>query len=282
MVMSNKFLSLVNRLFPVSTGKVMLLMGSLLIASSANAQVFVHSLGDREFGTFNLTTLTYNQIGFTSVEMFDIAFDPSGNLFGISSGLDFYRINPLNAATTFVGSHNISAMNGLTFRRDGTLFAAATNGSLYTINTVTGSPTLLGSMSGFACAGDLAFDGSGNLYMTTTTNQLVRLNQSTGAATLIGNLNFTRVFGLAYDPDSDAMYGITDATGGRRFFQINLATGAGFNTLTYPTSINIGGGSFFRESVTVAAPEPTVAGLMLVGGIGLLQKRRKSVRLKAK
>lgn len=251
----------------------------LLTAVPARAQLFVHSLGDREFGQINLNTLTYNLIGRTSVEFFDIAFNPSGDLFGITgrpADRRLYQIDPTNAVTTLVGNHNVQNLNALAFRSDGVLFAAGA-GTLYTMNPATGSVTSLGTMSGFNSAGDIAFDRNGNLYMTTTTNQLVSLNQLNGSATVVGDLGFDDVFGMAFDPDANIMYGISAASGGRRLFQINLTTGAGFAPLTYPSSINVGGGSFSREAVAIVVPEPTTLALLGVGCsmLGALVVRRR-------
>ena len=74
-------------------------------------------------GKVDVQTGATTIIGATGVALTDIAFDASGNLFGVSF-TDFYKINPLTAATTLVGSLGVNDANSLVFGSDGTLYSA--------------------------------------------------------------------------------------------------------------------------------------------------------------
>src|SRR5436190_2757551 len=77
---------------------------------------------DGTLGTVDVATGLATVIGQMPVVMTDIAFDPSGNLWGITF-TELYRINQTTAGVTLVGSLGTSA-NSLVFGADGTLYTA--------------------------------------------------------------------------------------------------------------------------------------------------------------
>ena len=118
--------------------------------------------------------------------MLDLAFNPNGNLYGITSN-DFYQIDTITGAATYIGTHN-SGVTALTSDNNGNVYAATSSGNLYTINVTTGAATLIGVMAAGA-AGDLAFF-NGELYLADVAGELFRvdpLNPAGGAS--IGILN---------------------------------------------------------------------------------------------
>lgn len=153
--------------------------------------------------TIDVPTGDVSVRGTMSRRMFDIAFDPSGALYGVDGGSTLFRIDPNTGATTRVGRVG-AEINALVFAPDGTLYGAGRR--LFRIDPATGAGTRIGSFRGLQSAGDLAFDGAGTLYMTSTTNRLARVDRVGGSAAVIGRLGVRDVFGLAFGPDG-VMYG---------------------------------------------------------------------------
>lgn len=224
-------------------------------------------------------------IGSSGVVLGDIAFDPSGHLFGIGpvSGTppyNLYSLSTTTGAATIIGALNptippvpcgtqICPPNSLVFSSAGTLYTATNN--LYTINPATGADTLIGPLGdGFVSGGDLAF-ANGKLFLSTADNRLVTVNPATGAATLVGPLSVPNIFGLA-SPDNATLYGV----GGTSVYTINQTTGNA--TLL----VNYGGhglGQAFGEAFfSEAAPVPEPFSLTLVGAgllLGALLRRKR-------
>jgi hypothetical protein len=178
---------------------------------TANAAPIMHvhdSSGT--LGTVDVATGTVNVIGNMGVVMTDIAFDPLGNLYGLSFG-SFYSINPTTAAATFIGNHGINTGNALVFGTDGTLYAAGAGSlSLFTINPATGAATNLGSM-GFASGGDLAFN-AGEFYLASSGSQLVKIDLANLANTAaVGSFGVGGVFGLATG-DNGVLYAVASTS----------------------------------------------------------------------
>jgi len=242
------------------------LVGSLYTGVSAAPVLWVGD-SDGTLGTVDVATGAATVIGEMPVTMTDIAFDPSGNLWGISfNGL--YRIDRHNAATALIGNFGPS-LNSLVFGADGTLYAASTE--LYTLNTSTGAATLVGTGGGYN-SGDLAFAG-GNLYLTSLGDNLFTLDTATGAGTSVGPIGFSSVFGLATDNNVD-LYGVT----GTDVIGIDPATGDG-TLLTDYAGTDLGaanGSAFLSEAGASAVAEPHVLALLGFALVGFwLQRRRK-------
>jgi hypothetical protein len=228
-------------------------------------------------GTVDVATGNVTLIGNTGIVLTDIAFDPSGNLFGISF-TNLYKINSTTAATTLVGPHGVPGGNALVFGSDGTLFSAGfSSTSLFRINPATGATTNLGNV-GFASGGDLAFNG-GNFFLSSSTNQLIQIDLSNPSSShAVGPFGISSVFGLASGEDG-VLYGVA----GTQIFPVNPATGAGSSPVNFAGhglgSAN--GESFFLEATpgggTVGAvPEPAtlVLGTGLAGIIAARQLKK--------
>lgn len=187
-----------------------------------------------------------NQLNF---QLWDIAFDPAGNLFGIDSSSNLYQINIDTGSTYLKGKiTNSEKINGLVFSTDGKLYGSGSY-SLYEIDPATGVGTTFAQSfgTGIYSAGDLAFDNLGNLYLSTTYGDLAIINRQTGSASIIGNTGFKYILGMAYGPDG-VLYGMSDYSG--EVFSINTATGKGTRISNFANNgINsVGGTTFFGEA----------------------------------
>jgi hypothetical protein len=242
--------------------RLALAVSSGMIASNAYSApvLYIHdSVG--QLGTVDVATGTANVIGSMGTVMTDIAFDPLGNLYGLSF-THLYSINKNTAAVSVIGAHGISGGNALVFGNDGTLYGAGnTTTNLYKVNLATGASASLGNIGAYS-AGDLAFNG-GNFYLASTNSQLVRVNLASNAAgTVVGNFGFSNVFGLA-TAENGVLYGVS----GTSIFSVNTATGAGTPLTNYlGQGLGISYGSSF---VAEAAPIPLPAAVWLFG-TGLL------------
>lgn len=245
--------------------------------------------------TVDAATGGVSVLGNTGIIMADIAFDPNGQLYGISED-KLYRIDTTSAVTIsspqLIGTTGINAWS-LVFGADGTLYAATTE--LYEISTANGQANLIGS-GGYAYGanaftghtGDLAFIGD-QLYLTsartdfdalTAYEELIAIDPTNGQGTLIGNLGvvdynvgsrtgFLTVWGLA-TPDHVNLYGVL----GTQVISINPVTAAGTllvnNYAVSPFNVLGGanGAAIGTEAVAVV-PLPA-AGWLLATGLGPL------------
>jgi hypothetical protein len=252
-------------------------------AASADPVLFIHdasgNLGKVDVATGATTVI--GPMGLVGDEiMTDIAFSPTGQLFG-TSFTSLYSINAGTGAATLIGGLGAAGlgMNALVFRTDGVLLGAGfLSRDLFSIDVTTGAATSLGT-TGYRSAGDLAFH-NGHLYLSSMNDDdadgpnpgdidsLIEIDQSTIVGTLIGPIGFSNVFGLATGDDNE-LYALSGTT----VLVIDPTTGAGTAGPTFTGGMGESfGSSFFTEAgAELPVPEPTTLALLgwaLPGWVG--------------
>lgn len=200
------------------------LFALMLCGGAGHASPYLY-IGDDQgnLGTVDVTTGSVHVIRNMGHIMTDIAFDPVGNLYGITY-TDLYSIDKNTGISTWIGSLGINDANALVFASDGALYTARFTGTqLYTVNKSTGHTKAIGTIGpGFRSSGDLAFN-RGNLYLTAMGDQLVKIDLTNPRnSRAIGNMGFHDVYGLATGDDG-VLYGVA----GTQIVSIDTATGAG-------------------------------------------------------
>lgn len=284
--------------------KGVVLAATLSFAGYASAGSILW-IGDSQgnLGTVDTATGAATVIGNMGSVMTDIAFDPSGHLYGISFTNQLYSINTATAAASLLGnfgpwaSLSNSTINSLVFDNAGNLYAAGN--ALFNINSTNGQATFLGFGSngtgGLYSSGDLAFVG-GKMYLSGDYfgyDRLLVVNPSnpsssypvnypySGSYITDGSTYYQSVFGLA-SPDNAHLYGVDGTT----ILDINTGTGHA-NVLANYGGHGLGsayGTAFYSEAgatppppVVATTPLPAALPLMLsgLGVLGFASRRRR-------
>jgi hypothetical protein len=244
----------------------------LLAAGAAQAaQTIWVSDALAKLGTVDVATGTPTTIGPIGTTLTDIAFDPSGNLWGVG-GVGFqelFTVNKTTGAATLVGNMGVP-VNSLVFGPDGTLWGAYAN--LMKIDPLTAAVTNVGPL-GQQASGDIAFNG-GVLYVSIVdpsgfggNDFLASVNTATGAATVIGDIGTSGVFGMGTGPDGVLYGGV-----GNHIISINTTTGAGSPVSMWPIFNGSFGGVYGADFAPI--PEPATLGLLSIGAVALVRRRR--------
>lgn len=142
----------------------------------------------------------------TTGTMADIAFDASGNLYGISSsgGANLYSINISTGQATKVGASgfSVTAGGGLAISPAGVFYSTPEGNDLGTYDSTTGAYTAIATIATPAGSGTsygaLAFDGNTLYGMDLgSPTHLVTIDPTSGAVTDIGT-SVANIDGIAF------------------------------------------------------------------------------------
>ena len=246
------------------------LLSGAALAAQAAPTLWLSTGSPNQLATVDVATGNTTVIGTTIPFMTDIAFSPTGALYGISFSA-LYSIDKTNANTTFIG--NLGSVSGtanaLVFAADGTLYMAGS--TLYGVNTLTGAATAIGSGIGAQSAGDLAFVG-GQLYMAESGGALWSVDTSTGAGAAIGAMSVSGMFGLA-SPDNATLYGMA----GQSVYTINTVNGNATLVSNFLPALGFAAGSAFETESGAVPVAPTLSLTLLALAAAFAARRRTPV-----
>ena len=194
-------------------------------------------------------------------KVYNIAYSPSGTLYGASFGFPtdgppggmLFTINVTTGAATFVATLDtyIVIEGDIAFDpTTGILYAVSGSGQLFTINTTSGAGTVIGTIGTNPDLSAMTFDSAGNLYIVESFGQsLLKVNKSTAAvlATLPMGAVEQQIGGLAFVPSGGTLYYAGGLTS--KLYSVNTVSGAA----TQVGPIAVSGGIYGLANV----PEPT-------------------------
>jgi len=227
------------------------------------------------------TTGDASDLGGTGFGGFEaLAFDEDTNtLYGVADGTTdpkLVRINrrtgqgtlvgPIDLASPFIDLHLAEALawnpeNGLLYAAAsefGVPQGSSRSDRLVTVDPSTGAATMVAYFSGVEEADAMAFAGN-TLYLSNTAPPqtfLYTANEGTGEVTFVGEVGYNHVADLAYDSDSDTLFGSPHTD--RILISISRTTGEGSTIGTTHTPSEFGGATLVGLAVA-----PATAGIDL-------------------
>jgi hypothetical protein len=253
---------------------------ALMAASAGTAMADVNAYevaGNTSFGTIDLTTGVYTQIGVSGILMSGLG-ETGGLIYGGAFLTDtVYTVNPATGALTLIGTTGGpnfgdfgSTLTGL-YAID--LAGYGGNANLWSINPATGAATLIGP-TGLTYSSPIGMSDNSAILYVTNGPLLYSLNTTTGAATLVGNTGTVGTGGMV--TLGGTLYGGVE--GPLQVATLDPVTGAA--TLG---PLETGAPSNFWALAAdpptgTAAPEPGYIALLVLGMAGMLAVRRTRAR----
>ena len=188
-----------------------------------NAQTSVYAVTNKgAFGTLNLSSGAFSQLGTISVSTAGIAGLGDNLFFAPDSGNTLYVVNANTGNLAAIGNGTIT-YNDFGGAATG-LYGVGTDNNLYSINSVSGASTLIGSL-GLSLSGASAVSSNGTtFYLTLDTGSgsvLYSVNTQTGAALKIGNSGVSKIVSMV---SANSLLYATNTAG--NLYTLNISTGA--------------------------------------------------------
>jgi hypothetical protein len=248
----------------------------LAATAQARADIVYVSRDFGKFGTVDLTTGIYSEIGTTSQQLSALTFAPNGTLYGMGVNNHLYQVNINTGALTDVGATGtFFALITLAARSDATLFGEDPFGNLYRVDATSALATSVGPSGVFGITPDgmLAF-GPGDTLFLDVPSFLYTVDQNTGAATQSGagplSINFPG--GLVFSGNQGYAF---DFFG--EIYRINTAAG----TASDAGVGVVGGFGSIHGAAAVPVPEPASLTILTIGIAGLWGHARRRREAKA-
>ena len=189
---------------------------------------------------------TYEDLGETIPNLYDIDTHPDGTTYGIAGDYLYSYDESDGSWTQAAQSLNLSLIenpNGFCIDNDGNAFL--TSGStLRAVNLATGASSVIGSMSPASSSGDCVVNKGNLLFMTsshTTPDSFSRINGSNGTSTIVGQTGYDGIWGL-----TAAYSRVFGFTSDGEVIEIDVSTGATTLIVSFPEL------SFFGSASTPA------------------------------
>jgi len=227
--------------------------------------------------------LTYGMTGMSFSPTTGVLYGSTANLSLNSPGF-LVSINPANARVTVIGDIFPGAGGSaadISFAPNGSLFGWQSNGNhtLLSISTATGLGTPIGAGLGAVFGGGgLAIrqaDSAG--FVTPDGNTAAQptlrsVNLATGVTTVIGPYGSTDAMVAMDFNNAGTLYGMTSDNGIPTLTNlVTINTVTGLATLVAPTTAGDLDAMAFQRGV----PEPATLGVLGVGALGMLVRRRR-------
>ena len=150
------------------------LLANLCLPAMLVAQVIYLSTTDNRLFKINVNDCQPEFVASVEPKLFDIAFHPNGELYGIDPDGVLYQIDKLTGIVTRIHGFSGQTFNSLTISYDGLIFTTGWDGELWSYNISNDEEIYYGEF-GHAATGDMMFY-NGRLYVAATRSRIILID----------------------------------------------------------------------------------------------------------